>query len=154
MYVSIVFFPILWTQTGITAMVGTWNAQKLPMFFRLILVKFILMSRTLREEWRALIIRPLICISLNKNTDYWYLPHSLKHTDTFKWPSIREFYRTVLHVLMNLKSHPLNLYTCTVWGKDRELPMILTQFPIILLRVKTPFLLHFLREIVWKFRKW
>ena len=70
MYVSIVFLPILWTQTGITAMVGAPNAQKLPMFLRLILIKFILMSRTLREERRALIIRPLICISLNKNSDY------------------------------------------------------------------------------------
>ena len=85
------FLPILWTQTGITAMVGAPNAQKLPMFLRLILIKFIVMSRTLREEWRALIIRPLICISLNKNSDYWYIPHSLKHTDTYKWPCIREF---------------------------------------------------------------
>ena len=31
-------------------LVGARNAQKLPMFFRLILMKFILMSRTLREE--------------------------------------------------------------------------------------------------------
>ena len=50
MCVSMVFLPILWTQTGIIAMIGARNAQKLPMFFWLILMKFILMSRTLREE--------------------------------------------------------------------------------------------------------
>ena len=50
MYVSIVFLPILWTQTGITAIVGERNAQKLPMFFRLILMKFFLMSRTLSRH--------------------------------------------------------------------------------------------------------
>ena len=44
------FLPILWTQTGITAMVGAPNAQKLLMFLRLILIKCILMSRSLREE--------------------------------------------------------------------------------------------------------
>ena len=71
MHVSIVFLPILRTQTGITAIVGARNAQKLPTFFRLNLMKFFLMSRTLREEWRALIIRPLICISLKKNGEHW-----------------------------------------------------------------------------------
>ena len=50
MHVSIVFLPILRTQTGITAIVGARNAQKLPTFFRLNLMKFFLMSRTLREE--------------------------------------------------------------------------------------------------------
>ena len=38
------FLPILSTQTGITTMVGVRNAQKVPMFFRLIKLNEIFFS--------------------------------------------------------------------------------------------------------------
>ena len=50
---------------------------------------------------------------------------------------------------MNLKPHPLTFIPALYNEQHRELPTILTQFPIVLLRVKTPpFLLQFFRRIV------